>query len=107
MANKPISMSKIKQIIRCYCQGIGSKKTHQITGVSRNVIKLYVRKFQTLRLTLEEIEGCDDLALQQLFFPPKEATVPDEDRLTRIQALLPAISKALRRKGMTLELQWQ
>jgi transposase len=107
MANKPISMSKIKQIIRCYCQGIGSKKTHQITGVSRNVIKLYVRKFQTLRLTLEEIEGYDDLALQQLFFPPKEATVPDEDRLTRLQALLPAISKSLRRKGMTLELQWQ
>lgn len=91
MANKPISMSKIKQIIRCYCQGIGSKKTHQITGVSRNVIKLYVRKFQALRLTLEDIEGYDDLALQQLFFPPKEATVPDEDRLTKQRLQLAVI----------------
>lgn len=108
MANKPISMSKIKQIIRCYCQGIGSKKTHQITGVSRNVIKLYVRRFKFLQLTLEEVETSEDLQLQQLFFPPKTGpVVPDQDRLAELQALLSVITKALRRKGMTLELQWQ
>ena len=101
-------MNKIKQIIRCYCQGIGSKKTHQITGISRNVIKLYVRRYIQLRLTIEEIEASDDFALQQLFFPQKPiTTVPDPSRLERLEALLPAIVKALRRKGMTLELQWQ
>src|SRR6478609_9067919 len=108
MANRPISMSKIRQVIRCYAGGIGSKSTSKITGVSRNVVKIYVRRFVELRMSLEELETKDDMALQQLFFPvKKQPFVTDKDRLDRLQALLPFIVKALRRKGMTLELQWQ
>lgn len=36
-----------------------------------------------------------------MFFPTKAVpTVPDQDRLAELQALLPVITKALRRKGI-------
>lgn len=108
MANRPISMNKIKQIIRLYCGGIGSKKSNQITGVSRNVVKTYVRAFRSLGLTLEQVEAMDDFALNALFHPPsEESRLPDIARYERLQKWLPQIAKALRRKGMTLERQWQ
>ncbi|HQD10885.1 MAG TPA: IS21 family transposase [Flavihumibacter sp.] len=101
-------MSKIRQVLRCYAGGTGTKKTSQLTGVSRNVVKSYLRRFVDLRISIEEMEVLDDLALQQLFFPvKKEPAVADEGRRQRLQALLPGIVKALRRKGMTLEHQWQ
>ena len=108
MANRPISMNKIKQIIRLYCGGIGSKKSNQITGVSRNVVKTYVRAFRSLGLTLEQVEALDDFALYALFHPQsEESRLPDIARYERLQKLLPQIARALRRKGMTLERQWQ
>jgi len=100
-------MSKLKQIIRLYCQGTGSKKSHDLTGISRRIIKDYIRRFIALRITLQEVEEMDDLALYELFYPKAQNhVVPDRERWARLQALLPGIVKALRQKGMTLEVQW-
>lgn len=108
MANKPISMNKIKQIIRCYCQGDGSKKTSAKTGISRNVVRDYIRRFLALNLTLEDIESFSEERLHALFFPETiRCTIPDIGRYERLQVLLPEISRALKRKGMTLEIQWK
>jgi len=107
MANKPISMNKIKQIIRCHCQGDGSKKTSAKTGISRNVVRQYIRRFIFLKLSLEEIESYSDEHLHSLFFPEtSRSALPDKGRYERLQALLPDVSRALKRKGMTLEVQW-
>lgn len=101
-------MNKIKQIIRCYCQGDGSKNTSKKTGVSRNVVRDYTRRFIALNLTLEEVESFSEEHLHSLFFPEKyRSMLPDAGRLERLQALLPDISRALKRKGMTLEIQWR
>ena len=95
MANRSISMNKIKQIIRLYCGGIGSKKSNQITGVSRNVVKTYVRAFRSLGLTLEQVEALDDFALYALFHPQsEESRLPDIARYERLQKLLPQIARA-------------
>jgi hypothetical protein len=107
MPNKPIIMSKIRQIIRCHCQGIGSKRTSAMTGVSRNSVKTYIQKFASLALTLDEIESRTDLELQNLFFPSAELPpLPDLQRYEYLQKSLPDIVKAMRQKGMTLEIQW-
>ena len=100
-------MSKLKQIIRLHCQGKGSKAVSAATGVSRRTVKEYIRKFQSLRLTLEDIELLEDLQLHQLFFPPASTLkVPDQARLERLEALLPALVKMSRQKGMTLQRLW-
>lgn len=107
MANKPIIMSKIKQIIRCHFQGYGSKKTSAITGVSRNTVKQYLQKFTQSGQTFASIEQMSELDLQALFHPSAILPqLPDMDRYKRLQAKIPEIDKALRRKGMTLEKQW-
>lgn len=108
MPNKPISMSKLKQIIRLHCQGKGSKTVSQSTGVSRRTVKEYIRRFLSLQMTLDEAEALDDLKLHELFFPPaKTLKVPDQARLERLQAMLSGLLKMSRQRGMTLERLWK
>lgn len=107
MANKPIIMSKIRQIIRCYEQGYGSKKISSVTAVSRNSVRQYLKRYAVLKLTLQEIESKTDQELQDLFYGQQNpAPLPDTERFQRLHARLPEIVKTLRRKGMTLEKQW-
>lgn len=108
MSNKPIIMSKIRQIIRCHCQGIGSKTTSKSTGVSRNVVKNYISIFKRLGLTLQDLENHSDEELQNLFCPQKEPPVkPNVMRLNVLIDKLPEIHKALRKKGETVATQWE
>lgn len=108
MANRPISMNKIKHILRLHFEGTGSKSTSAITGVSRNVVRQYITRFKTLELTFDELQQLNDNEVYRLFFPEvPHATLPDIDRYKRLQLLLPEVNKALKRKGVTIEMQWQ
>ena len=42
MANKPTSMSKVRQIIKLYAQAIGKKKIALRLGISKNTVKHYI-----------------------------------------------------------------
>ena len=108
MPNKPISMSKLKQIIRLHCQGSGSKSISAATGVSRRTVKEYIKKFVALRLTFEEVEALEDVKLHALFFASKTSSkVPDEGRLQRLRGMLPELQRMNRTKGMTLDRLWK
>lgn len=79
-----------------------------MTGVSRNAVKSYIQKFASLGLTQEDIESRTDLELQNLFFPSVEIPpLPDLQRYQYLQERIPDILKAMRRKGVTLQMQWQ
>lgn len=49
MANNPISMSKVKQIIKLYSQGIGKKKIGNRLCMSKNTAKHYLDTFSKLK----------------------------------------------------------
>jgi len=108
MANQPISMQRIKQIIRYHHEGMAIKRIVKLTRTSRNTVKQYLNKYKELGLSASEIESLDQYALHQLFSsaPPKELTRKDP-RYERLVVLLPDIVKALRRRGMTIDKQWQ
>ena len=107
MSNRPIIMSKLKQIIRCHSEGHGSKKISSITGVSRNVVRQYLKRFVILKITLEDVESKSEQELHELFHSQQNhQTLPDTERFQRLHTKLPDIVKALRRKGMTIEKQW-
>jgi transposase len=105
MANKPINMLKLRQILRYYTQGTSKKQISEITGVSRNTLKRYISRFILLRLTYEHITSLSDHELEKLFIEstPK---LPDE-RFERLQQLLPDIEKQMSRKGVTLLGLWE
>jgi len=57
MSNKPIEMFKIRQVLRLYADGRGSKFINKTTGIARNTIKKYLLLFVQLRLTIERVEA--------------------------------------------------
>ena len=50
MANKSISMSKVRQIIKLYAQHMGKKKIGERLGMSKHTVKLYTDQFQALKI---------------------------------------------------------
>jgi transposase len=103
MSNKPIKMNRLRQIIRLYCQGTGIKTIHGMVGISRNTIKKYVRVWHDLGMTHEEFGARSDSELAVLFTTP-EAKVTSSPRMQVLEALLPEISKRLKKKGVTREM---
>lgn len=103
MANKPIIMNKIKQIILLHCQGQGSRKISTISGVSRNVVRQYIARFGALKVSFTDIEDKSNEELSVLFCLTPTNTLPDSERYTQLHDQLPAFSKELSKKGVTLD----
>jgi hypothetical protein len=84
MANKSISMSKIRQILRLHSKGQSNLAICRLTGVSRNTLKKYIRDYKVLSLTMNEIEAFSDHDLEELFtqFKPQKRNMSE-----RAQAL--------------------
>lgn len=93
-------MNKIRQILRGHFEGRGSKQLSQLTGVARNTVKGYLRRFKETGLTYQDAEQLSDEGLSELILGPP-APQQQSKRQEILSALLPAISKELRRKGMT------
>ena len=53
MANKPINMNKVRQILRLHSQGYKKLQIAEQTGISRNTIKKYLKEFTESNLSFE------------------------------------------------------
>lgn len=106
MANRTLTMNKVKQILRGHFEGHGSKQLSKLTGVSRNTIKSYLKRFQQTGLSFEEVNQLSDEGLAELILGPP-APVQQSDRLEVLLPLLPDIVKKLRIKGMTRQRLWE
>jgi transposase len=105
MANKSISMSNVRQIIKLYSQQMGKKKIGDRLGMSKNTVKLYIRQYHALKTSKEELLKLTDFELNKLFHPPKETLY--NDRLKQLFDFFPVMTVQLRRKGMTVSRQFQ
>lgn len=102
MANTPITMNKLRSILRLYCTGTGIRTISAMTITSRNTVKRYIRVFNTLDLSYEDLMRKDDNELSGLFSAPKEDT-PVSLRYQQLEKLLPDICKKLKKRGVTSE----
>src|SRR5438046_326319 len=100
MANKAISMSNVRQVIKLHSQGIGKKKIAFRLGMSRNTVKLYVAQFYQLKVTWDELSRLTDFELNKLFHPPEKALL--NERVRQLYEFYPIMEKQLRRRGMTV-----
>ena len=105
MANKSISMSNVRQIIKLHSKGIGKKKIGWRLGMSKNTVRDYLEQFYKLGKTWEELFKLSDLELNTLFHPPEESVV--KDRLQQLHDFFPVMEKQLRRRGMTVARQYR
>lgn len=60
MSNKTIEMFTIRQILRLYASGKGTKSISESTGIARNTIKKYLYRYVLSEKTLEQIEKMSD-----------------------------------------------
>lgn len=67
MPNKSISMNKIRQVLRCYASGSGTKSISSMLNMSRNTVKKYLHIYQKSGFSFEEILLMDDSSLHALF----------------------------------------
>jgi hypothetical protein len=93
MANKPIAMLKLRQVLRYFTEGTSKKQISIITGVARNTLKRYIARFLSLHITYEDIALLSDYELEQLFTEPPP--VVRDDRFDRLQELLPDYEKQM------------
>lgn len=97
-------MSKVRQIIKLFSQGIGKKKVALRLAVSKNTVKHYIDIFNRLQTSWDTLSKLSDLELNQIFHPVEE--LPPPDRLQQLLDYFPDMEKQLRKRGMTVHTQY-
>jgi Transposase and inactivated derivatives len=105
MANQPISMMKLRQVLRLYSEGKSKLSIATQTGISRNTIKKYIREYESSGLSFEQINTLSDKGLEDLYIRVEQQ--PMNERLKMLFSLFPAMDKELKRKGVTRQLLWE
>ena len=105
MPNRPLKMNKLRTIIRLYTDRVGLRAIAEMARTSRNTVKKYVNKWNTLSLTYKEFLSKSDAELYALFCI-EETPVESNPRIDALEAFLPSASKEMGRKGMTSHKQW-
>lgn len=98
-------MSKVRQVLKLYFQGIGKKKIANRLAVSKNTVKIYLERFHTLKITADDIAKISDYDLHQLFHPPLELAI--SDRFKILHAFFPEVERQMRKRGMTIAQQYR
>ncbi len=106
MSNKCISMNKLRTIIRLYEEQTGIKSISSLSRTSRNSVKKYIHKWNTMGMSYDDFQRLSDSDIYSLFCVKAEAKVSNP-RLEELESLLPDICKSLSRKGMTILQQWR
>lgn len=100
MPNKLISMQKIRQVLRFYAQGKGTKTISNLLNMSRNTVKKYLQLSQQLDESFDSLLELSDSALCSLFDAGTKPPAPNP-RYEELEALLPEYCKRLKKKGVT------
>lgn len=99
MANKTISMSKLRQIIRLKEQGISNRKIASMLGTHRETVRTYINQIDQLGLSCKELLEHEDSLLENLFVKHKHR-LKDAVRLEQLLSFFPPMEKELGRVGV-------
>lgn len=98
MAQTPLTMEVIKQVLRLKRDGISIRETARRLGISRNSVKKY--------LTLLPDESAGDEALAGQVYN-NDSLAHDEQRTTELHTHFKEHSEELSKTGVTRQLLWQ
>ena len=98
-------MNRLRTIVRLYEEQTGIKTIAGLARISRNSVKKYIHKWNTLGMSYEDFQGRSDSELYALFCVRDESKVVNP-RLETLEKLLPDICKSLSKKGMTTLQLW-
>lgn len=105
MAGKPKPMSQIKQLIQLYQRGMGKKSIARDLGLSKNTVKAYISKLESLKVEFNVLLSLDDPVLETRFHAGNPAY--KDTRYEQLKPLLGDFVKELTKTGVTRHLLWE
>jgi transposase len=108
MANKLLSMHKIRQILLFLDRGVSQRSIEKQVSTTRKTIALYLQKFTQTGLPFKELLQLEDQQLEALLGLIKpEVTEHADPRRVHFNSLADYFNNELRRIGVTRLLLWQ
>ncbi len=104
MAQKPIEIMNLKQIIQLKIQGTSNRQISDLLDIHRNTINKYIRLINASDLVLTELLELDNASLLELF--PTTDTI-DDNRYEVLPGYFPQFVKELSKVGCTKEKLWK
>ena len=105
MANNPIGMREVRELLRLYFeQGLSGRKAAKVAGVGKTAASQYIAGFKSSGASISSISGMNDGELINLINIRKKTLNP---RYTELEKLFPYFEKELRKTGVTLQLLWE
>ncbi|UFH35756.1 IS21 family transposase [Flavobacterium acetivorans] len=105
MANKITDMSKIRKVIKFYCEGKSKLFISSYLSLSRNTVKKYISLFEVLGLNFELIDRKTDAELELLF---SQTTVESiSPKLQILYDFFPKMERELKKVGVTVQHMWE
>jgi transposase len=103
MAGRRLSMRKIKEILRLKCiAGYSERQIAKSCNIARSTVQEYLKRAEHSGLNWPMACELDDTALEELLYPQKPSSSPEQAPMPRMEDLY----RELRRKGVTLQLLW-
>lgn len=105
MANNPIGMREVRELLRLYFkQGLSGRKAAKVAGVGKTAASQYIAGFKSSGVSISAISGMNDSELINLINIRKKTQNP---RYTALEKLFPYFEKELKKVGVTLHLLWE
>ncbi|MFQ5888005.1 MAG: IS21 family transposase [Candidatus Hydrothermarchaeales archaeon] len=105
MANRRVSMRKIREVLRLYEEcGLSNRQIARALNISRPVVGQYLTNFRTSGLTYREVSKMSDSEVMRVFEIKQKR---ESERYRVLSEKFEYFAKELKRKGVTLHLLWQ
>ncbi|MBZ9731677.1 IS21 family transposase [Salegentibacter sp. JZCK2] len=105
MANNPIGMREVRELLRLYFkQGLSGRKAAKVAGIGKTAASQYIAGFKSSGISISAISGMNDSELINLINIRKQTQNP---RYTTLEKLFPYFEKELKKVGVTLHLLWE
>ena len=101
-------MSKVRNIIKLYAEGVSKMSIGERIGVPRNTVKKYIRLFLASNKSIEDLRKMNDGELEQMFLNmvPRNH-IEDNPKYKTLKEFFPVMEKTLKSRENTKEKLWQ
>lgn len=109
--SKPLRMHQIRRIIELKVEGRSIRQIVRLTGLSRNTVKVYLRRIASIGLSLKELLALDEESLSTMVhvsaLDKSLGGRSIDNRFEDLKNHLEEYCQELKRRGVTRQLLWE
>ena len=105
MAQKPIAMEQIKQILQLWADGVGIREMARRVGISRNTVRKYLESIKKADPVNLEKEKTDEILAGIAY--NNDSMAHDMERLKQLTIHLQYAREELKKTGVTRQILWK